>query len=106
MGSEMCIRDSNYRADEGFTTIVDAKGDAKAITLNEAVAPFDNVNARRALVLATDTDKLVETIGDGVLTPIDQPFAEGRSAHQADARYPKHDLEAAKRASSPSCRGR
>ena len=38
--------------------------------------PFDNINARKALVHATDSTAIAESFGDGILTPTDQPFSE------------------------------
>jgi peptide/nickel transport system substrate-binding protein len=66
--------------------------------MNQAVAPFDNVNARRAVIQATDSKALAETLGAGTLKPIDQPFADGTAYHQADPHYPGFDLAAAKKA--------
>lgn len=81
-----------------FKVIVDDSGDAEQIFMNEARPPFDNINARKAVVLATDPAAVVETIGSGLLKPIDQPFADRSPYHQPDPHYPAHDLAAAKQA--------
>jgi peptide/nickel transport system substrate-binding protein len=66
--------------------------------MNQAIAPFDNENARRAVILATDSAGVADAVGEGTLQAIDQPFADGTPFFVDDARYPEHDLEAAKAA--------
>jgi peptide/nickel transport system substrate-binding protein len=91
---------AQYRAKPDFKTIIEHSGDAEYIFMNQAAAPFDNADARRAVILATDNAALVSTIGGGILQPIDQPFPPGSPYHQDDPHYPHYDLDAAKKAAA------
>jgi ABC-type transport system substrate-binding protein len=81
----------------GFHDVIDASGDAQSIVMNEAAEPFDNLNARKALVHATDSKAVTSTFGDGVLLPTDQPFSEKNPYHQSDPHYAGFDLDQAKK---------
>jgi peptide/nickel transport system substrate-binding protein len=81
-----------------FRTILDKSGDAQSIVMNEASAPFDNTDARKALVLATDSKAVVDSFGNGVLSPTDQPFSEANPYHQTDSHYAGFNLAEAKKA--------
>src|SRR5262249_1865552 len=59
--------------------------------------PFDNINARKALIHATDSKAVTETYGDGVLAPTDQPFSEKNPYHDPDSHYLGFNLDAAKK---------
>jgi ABC-type transport system substrate-binding protein len=87
---------ASYRNKAGFRDVIDASGDAQSIVMNQAAPPFDNVNARKALVHATDDKAITETFGDGVLTPIDQPFSDKNPYHTTDSHYAGFNLDAAK----------
>jgi ABC-type transport system substrate-binding protein len=89
---------ANYKAKDGFKEVLDSSGDAQSIVMNQASEPFDNENARKAVVLATDSKSVTQTVGDGLLQPIDQPFSEKNPYHQSDPHYPAYDLDAAKKA--------
>jgi peptide/nickel transport system substrate-binding protein len=89
---------NKFKGKPDVKVIFDASGDAQQVVLNESSPPFDNINARKAVTLATDPEALTEGFGDRLLKPIDQPFADGSPYHQADPHYPKHDDAAAKAA--------
>jgi peptide/nickel transport system substrate-binding protein len=89
---------ASYKGKPDVKAVIDSSGDAQSVVMNEASEPFDNVNARKAVVLATDSKAVTDTFGDGVLVPTDQPFSEKNAYHQTDSHYPKYDLEAAKKA--------
>jgi peptide/nickel transport system substrate-binding protein len=88
---------ANYKTKSGYRDVIDGSGDAQAISMNEAAEPFDNINARKALVHATDNKAVTASFGDGVLTPIDQPFSEKNPYHQTDPHYAGFDLDQAKK---------
>jgi ABC-type transport system substrate-binding protein len=88
---------ATYRNKAGFKDVIDATGDAQSIVMNQAAPPFDNINARKALVHATDDKAITDTTGDGVLNPIDQPFSDKNPYHTTDSHYGGFDLDAAKR---------
>jgi ABC-type transport system substrate-binding protein len=88
----------DFKTKQGFKEILDASGDVQSIVMNQAAPPFDNVNARKALVLATDSKAVTQGYGAGVLVATDQPFSEKNPYHQSDPHYPGFDLDAAKKA--------
>jgi peptide/nickel transport system substrate-binding protein len=88
---------ASYKNKPGFKDIIDASGDAQSIVMNEAAEPFDNINARKALVHATDDKAVTSSYGDGVLSPTDQPFSEKNPYHSTDSHYAGFDLDQAKK---------
>jgi ABC-type transport system substrate-binding protein len=88
---------ADYRNDSGYKDVIDAAGDTQQVVMNQATAPFDNVDARRALIHATDTHAVADNFGTGVLTPADQPFSAKSAYHQSDPHDAGFDLDAAKR---------
>ena len=86
-----------YRNKPGYKEVVDSSGDVQGIVMNQASAPFENANARKALVHATDSAAVTESFGNGILVPTDQPFSEKNPYHQNDSHYAGYDLEAAKK---------
>lgn len=89
---------ADYRAKPNYRTIVDANSDAKTVTMNESQPPFDNVDARRAVILATNSEELIDTLGNDLVKTANQPFPDTSPYHHPDSHYPSHDLDAAKRA--------
>jgi peptide/nickel transport system substrate-binding protein len=87
----------SYKANSGYKAVIDGSGDAQSIVMNQGSEPFDNINARKALVHATDSAAISESFGDGILTPTDQPFPDRNPYHQKDPHYARFDLEAAKK---------
>ncbi len=76
----------------GFQVTTDDRGESgeNFIQLNTAVAPFDDVRARRALAFATDTRKFVDTLSDGIYEPATGPF-DKHSRYAGDTGYPSYD---------------
>jgi peptide/nickel transport system substrate-binding protein len=89
---------AGYLNKPGFHTIVDPSGDAQSIVMNQASAPFNNENARKAIVLATDDNAVTDAVGNGVLKPTNQPFSDKNPYHTSDPHYPAFDKAAAKAA--------
>jgi peptide/nickel transport system substrate-binding protein len=89
---------TQYAGKAGYKAIVDSSGDAQSIVLNEATAPFNNINARKAVIYATDNKAITEAMGNGLLQPIDQPFSIRNPYHQDDPHYPAYNLDAATKA--------
>ncbi len=77
--------------------VVENHDDSIYLTLNTAKAPFDNVIARRAVARATDAAQWREIAGEGVSTPANSPFAEGKPGYLAENGYPTFDLNEAKK---------
>ncbi|WP_334141464.1 ABC transporter substrate-binding protein [Rhabdothermincola sp.] len=89
------IRDFQRRSE--YDTAIDLANFEAIVMLNQGRPPFDNEAARRAVVLATDRDAVVETIGAGVLRPAVGPFSDVEEWYVEDTGYPDHDPEAARR---------
>jgi len=87
---------TNYRklaADGKFQIVEDnGEGEEGFIILNSAKAPFDDVNARRALAYATDTVEYGATVNDGILEPADGPFRKNSVWHSNYKNYPNFDM--------------
>lgn len=64
--------------------------------LNNAVPPFDNPLARRALALAIDRPTMNEIRNDSLLEVASGPFSRGTMGYLEDSGYPQHDVEEAR----------
>jgi peptide/nickel transport system substrate-binding protein len=64
--------------------------------LNAAKPPFDDLNARKAVAYALDTNQINVIRNDSKLQVADQPFDTKVPGHLAKPGYPKHDLAKAK----------
>ena len=71
-------------------------GEEVCIAMNEAKAPFDQLDARLAMAYATDVPRFLKETGRDVASPANGPFAPGQLGYRADAGYPRFDLEKAK----------
>jgi ABC-type transport system substrate-binding protein len=63
--------------------------------INTAKAPFDDVNLRKALALATDRKAIINTFGNGILKDATGPYSQG-TPWFVDSGYPSFDANAAK----------
>lgn len=63
------------------------------LLINNATAPFDNVDARRAIALCTDREEYVAFRSPGN-TIANGPFAEGTGGYLEDTGFPEFDPEA------------
>lgn len=89
------LRDAALR---GEIQVVNDNGEQEelSVMLNNSKAPFDDVRARRAMALATDTDRYLELIGAGITEKADGPFVKS-SKWYAPHNYPGYDVAAAKK---------
>jgi len=69
--------------------------DQNCIMLNTAVPPLNDLRVRQALAYATDRQRVVDTLYNGVTVPADGPFAPG-SPYYGPTGYPSHDVARAK----------
>jgi len=60
------------------------------VMLNTAVPPLDDIRVRQALAHATDRQKYIDTLGNGLTKPADGPFIQG-SPYYAPTGYPSYD---------------
>lgn len=86
-------------ADDGRITshTSDRFTEVQYLQLNNSKAPFDNKNARMAIISAIDRDTLNQTVNLGLPTVANGPFAPGNVGYLEDNGYPPFDLEAAKK---------
>lgn len=66
------------------------------LQLNIAKAPFDNKNARLALITALDMDTFNDTVNLGIPKIANGPFAPGSTGYVEDTGYPTYDPDASK----------
>lgn len=79
----------------GFVQINDrhsglGEPDQNCIMLNTAVPPMNDLRVRQALAYATDRQRVVTTLYNGVTEPADGPFTPG-SPYFGPTGYPSHD---------------
>jgi len=83
------------RANSNLLRLEYNKGESSFVVLNSSVPPFDNANARKAVVLATNSADYINQLGPGVYQPSNGVYAEGKLGYLADSGYPGYDLAAA-----------
>jgi ABC-type transport system substrate-binding protein len=69
--------------------------DQAFVMLNVAVPPLDDLRVRQALAYATDRQKYINTLGNGLTKPSDGPFIKG-SPYFGTTNYPGFDQAKAK----------
>lgn len=79
-----------------FKQVAYAQGEEDFLVLNTTKAPFDNLDARKAVTLATDSDGWRDKVTSNVEQPANSPFAPGQLGYLAENGYPKYDLEQSK----------
>ena len=84
-------------ADNGTITLTtsDQQAETAYVMLNSSKPPFDNADARAAVVLAFDSKTYNDTQNDGLLTAANGPFAPGNDGYLADTGYQTFDKNAA-----------
>jgi len=89
-----------FRKDKKIKLIDDSKSagehEEAFFMLNTAKPPLDDVRVRKALALATDRQKVINTVYAGILTPANGPF-DKNSPYYADTGYPEFNLDEAKK---------
>jgi ABC-type transport system substrate-binding protein len=68
------------------------EGEEGFVIMNNDKAPFDSLDARRALAYATDSQTYTDTIDLGVLDPADGPFRQNSKWHSDFKNYPEYDV--------------
>jgi ABC-type transport system substrate-binding protein len=85
-----------YRSESDYRVVTDLEAEETVVVLNSAQPPFDNPAARRAIALATDQARVIETMGAGVLEAANGPFAEDEPWYSSDTAQPAFDLDRAR----------
>lgn len=98
---------SQFIDDDSLETITSSKfGDTNYILLNvaegdddpagtNATSPITNVHCRRALAFATDTERLAQERGAGLVEPANGPFGPAQLGYLEDSGYPTYDPDEA-----------
>jgi ABC-type transport system substrate-binding protein len=85
---------SNYFQVNDLNSVL-GEPDMDFVMLNTAVPPLDDIRVRQALAYATDRQKFINTLGNGLTKPADGPFTQS-SPYFGPTGYPGLDLEKAK----------
>lgn len=70
--------------DQGVVPIIKPSSLFLVFGMNTSIAPFDNVEVRKALNMAIDREGIAEGLYDGHCTPTATPFPEGGVAYNED----------------------
>jgi peptide/nickel transport system substrate-binding protein len=81
--------------DSDFEVIEWDRGEEDIISLQTEVPPFDNKHARLALAYATDQQRFIDEIQNGVYLPANGPMAPGQLGFLEDTGYPEYDPDKA-----------
>lgn len=73
------------------------EGEEGFIIMNQAKAPFDSVDARRALAYATDATAYGQDTNEGILEPADGVFKKNSPWYAPSKNYPTYNLDEAKK---------
>ncbi len=92
------INEFNADTSGDYRVIADPTGESEEamILLNTATPPFDNLDARRALAMATDSPTVTAFVGDG-LVPASGPIAESSRWFVPDVGQLAYNPEEAKK---------
>jgi peptide/nickel transport system substrate-binding protein len=91
---EFEVNSSSKFGDTAYIMLNVASGDADPEGTN-ANSPLLNVNCRRALAAAIDTQRAAEERNAGLTSPANGPFPPGSVGYLEDSGYPKYDVDAA-----------
>ena len=96
-GSQIAQFKDLARSTGDFQVVNDPAGETNEqfVLLNTKQAPLDQLDARRALALATDAQGYINALGEGQYLPAEGPFAPS-SKWYTPTGYPTYDLEAAR----------
>ncbi len=83
------MNNSSYNQVNDLNSVL-GEPDMTFVMLNTAVPPLDDVRVRQALAYATDQQKYINTLGNGLTKPVDGPFLKG-SPYYAPSGYPSFD---------------
>jgi peptide/nickel transport system substrate-binding protein len=82
--------------DSDFEVIEWNRGEEDIISLQTEVPPFDNIHARRALAYATDQQRFIDEIQNGVYLDANGPMAPGQLGFIEETGYPQYDPDKAR----------
>jgi peptide/nickel transport system substrate-binding protein len=88
------MNNSSYNQVNDLNSVL-GEPDMDFVMLNTAVPPLDDVRVRQALAYATDRQKYIDTLGNGLTKPADGPFSKG-SPYFGPTGYPGLDKNKAK----------
>ncbi len=88
------MNSSSYNQVNDLNSVL-GEPDQDFVMLNTAVPPLDDVRVRQALAYATDRQKYINTLGNGLTKPSDGPFTKG-SPYFGPTGYPGYDPNKAK----------
>jgi ABC-type transport system substrate-binding protein len=83
-------------AGDRFKVVENSAGEEDVLTLNTAFPPFDNINARLAVIHATDSAAVRDDVNKGVPGEATSPFAPGQLGYADDNGYPAYDPDLAR----------
>jgi peptide/nickel transport system substrate-binding protein len=86
------------RDDGAVISVEDTFSEETFVMLNTGQAPFDNINARKALAYGTNVPPLIETVGGGITVPATSAWADGTVWGLEDAGYVEYDPDKAREA--------
>jgi len=89
------LRRPGYRQINDLNSIL-GEPDQSCIMLNTAVPPLNDVRVRQALAAATDRQRVIDTLFNGLTRAADGPFSPG-SPYSGPTGYPSFDLARARR---------
>jgi peptide/nickel transport system substrate-binding protein len=88
------MNNSSYNQVNDLNSVL-GEPDQAFVMLNVAVPPLDDLRVRQALAYATDRQKYINTLGNGLTKPSDGPFTKG-SPYFGPTGYPGFDQAKAK----------
>ncbi|MCU0269707.1 MAG: ABC transporter substrate-binding protein [Acidimicrobiales bacterium] len=72
--------------EDGFKVATDVANEENFVMLNEGQPPFDNANARKALMYATDQEAIIDLLGGtDLFLPAASPYSEGERWYSESA---------------------
>lgn len=93
----LTIKKLREDAKAGKLQLIEDRGEQEEgfVMFNTSTPPFDNPNARKAVMYATDRDAYVENVGESVSEAADG-FLSPNSPWYVDTKFPKQDLAKAR----------
>jgi len=88
------MNNSNYNQVNDVNSVL-GEPDQTFFMINTAIPPLDDLRVRQALAYATDRQKFINTLGNGLAKPSDGPFVQG-SPYFGPTGYPGFDQAKAK----------
>lgn len=88
---------ADFKADSTVKVVSDIPAEPDIVIMNTSVAPFDDIRIRKAMVMSTDLNRVLEFVeGVGVKELASGPYSS-KSYWYTETDYPMYDLEGAKK---------